>query len=615
MSTLKIACATVNQTPLDWTGNLGHITQAIEKAKSQKAEFICFPELAITGYGSEDLFLSYWYPQKALKQLEQLIPYSNGITIAVGLPVRIQEKVYNCVAILEDQKVTGFVAKQFMAIDGVHYEFRWFTPWEHGKVVSFEFHGNQVPFGDLVLEKKGLKYGFEICEDAWRGKVRPGYRLKDRNVDIIFNPSASHFAMGKSLLREQLVNDSSRFFDATYFYINLLGNEAGRMIFDGEILASKNGRLIFKNKLLSFDDFQVLIFDYNKQTEDYPEVESLHQKNEEFVKASALALFDYLRKSKSKGFVLSLSGGADSSTIAVLVSEMVRRGVEELGVPAFLQKLGSTFIPLTNNPVKEIIGQVLTTAYQASDNSSFATYQSAKNLAESLGAEFLHWEITDEVKSYTEKIEKSIGRKLSWKEDDIALQNIQARARSPIIWMLANVKNALLLSTSNRSEGDVGYTTMDGDTSGSISPIAGVDKHFVIQWLRWAETELHYPGLKKVNGLQPTAELRPSENQQTDEADLMPYSIIVEIERLAIRDKRSPVDIFLILKEEINVESELLKIYIKKFFRLWSRNQWKRERLAPSFHLDEFNVDPKTWYRFPILSGGYVEELKELDDN
>lgn len=615
MSTLKIACATVNQTPLDWTGNLEHITQAILKAKSLDAEFICFPELAITGYGSEDLFLSYWYPQKALKKLEDLVPYSVDITIAVGLPVRIQDKVYNCVAILEDQKVAGFVAKQFMAIDGVHYEFRWFTPWEKGEVIDFEFQGNQIPFGDLVLEKKGIKYGFEICEDAWRGSVRPGYRLKERNVGIIFNPSASHFAMGKSILREQLVNDSSRVFDATYFYVNLLGNEAGRMIFDGEMLVSKNGRLILKNKLLSFEDYQVLTFDYDTQTADYPEVKSTHHKNEEFVKASALALFDYLRKSKSKGFVLSLSGGADSSTIAVLVAEMVRRGVEELGATTFLKKMGSTFIPLTNNPVKEIIGQILTTAYQASDNSSFATFQSAKFLAESLGAEFLHWEITDEVKSYTEKIEKSIGRKLTWKEDDITLQNIQARARSPIIWMLANVKNALLFSTSNRSEGDVGYTTMDGDSSGSISPIAAVDKFFVLQWLRWAETELHYQGLKKVNGLQPTAELRPAENHQTDENDLMPYSVIVEIERLAIRDKRSPMDIFLILREELNVESELLKSYIKKFFRLWSRNQWKRERLAPSFHLDEFNVDPKTWYRFPILSGGYEEELKELDDN
>ncbi|MCR9013639.1 NAD(+) synthase [Aquiflexum gelatinilyticum] len=614
MSTLKIACATVNQTPLDWTGNLDHIKQAIIKAKSLNVEFVCFPELAITGYGSEDLFLSYWYPQKAISQLAHLLPYSEGITVAVGLPVRIQEKVYNCVAVLENQKVLGFVAKQFMAIDGVHYEFRWFTPWEHGKVIQFEFQGNQIPFGDLVLEKNGIKYGFEICEDAWRGDLRPGFRLKDRNVDLIFNPSASHFAMGKSILREQLVNESSKKFAATYFYVNLLGNEAGRMIFDGEILASKHGKLILKNELLSFEDFQVLVFGYDKKKEEYPEIKSLHDKNEEFVKASALALFDYLRKSKSKGFVLSLSGGADSSTIAVLVSEMVRRGVEELGVTLFSQKLGLSFVPSTNNPVKEITGQLLTTAYQASDNSSFVTFQSAKFLAESMGAEFLHWEITDEVKSYTEKIEKAIGRKLSWKEDDIALQNIQARTRSPIIWMLANIKNALLLSTSNRSEGDVGYTTMDGDTSGSISPIAGVDKHFVIQWLRWAETELNYSGLNKVNGLQPTAELRPSENQQTDETDLMPYAVIVEIERLAIRDKRSPLDIFLILKEELNVEKELLKSYIKKFFRLWSQNQWKRERLAPSFHLDEFNVDPKTWYRFPILSGGYAEELKELDE-
>jgi NAD+ synthase (glutamine-hydrolysing) len=154
---------------------------------------------------------------------------------------------------------------------------------------------------------------------------------------------------------------------------------------------------------------------------------------------------------------------------------------------------------------------------------------------------------------------------------------------------------------------------MDGDTSGSISPIAAVDKHFILQWLLWAEKNLNYPALKKVNSLQPTAELRPTENQQTDESDLMPYAVIVEIERLAIRDRRPPLDVFLVLKEELMIDSAVLKGYIKKFFQLWSRNQWKRERLAPSFHLDEFNVDPKTWYRFPILSGSYREELEEMD--
>jgi NAD+ synthase (glutamine-hydrolysing) len=118
-----------------------------------------------------------------------------------------------------------------------------------------------------------------------------------------------------------------------------------------------------------------------------------------------------------------------------------------------------------------------------------------------------------------------------------------------------------------------------------------------------------------VNSLTPTAELRPLERSQTDEKDLMPYSILVAIERLAIRDRRSPIEVYQELLKNNEFEATQLKEYIKKFFRLWSRNQWKRERLAPSFHLDDFNVDPKTWCRFPILSGGFEEELNELDKN
>jgi NAD+ synthase (glutamine-hydrolysing) len=612
MPTLKFAAASVNQTPLDWTGNFNRITAAINRAKELHADLLCFPEVAITGYGSEDLFLSYWYPQQAMKQIQKLLPYCADITVAVGVPVRVEEKLYNCMAVIENCSVIGFVAKQYMAIDGVHYEFRWFTPWEAGKVVQLDFCGTQVPLGDLVFTKKDVSYGFEICEDAWRGSLRPGYRLSDRNVDLIFNPSASHFAMGKSKLREELVMESSLLFHSTYCYVNLLGNEAGRMIFDGEIMVARNGQLLLKNELLSFKDYQVLTFDYGA---DLPALDTTVQpdKNIEFTQATALALFDYLRKSRSKGFVLSLSGGADSSTIAILVAEMVNRGIHDLGQKEFLSKLNLDIKTTTANPIKEITGKLLTTAYQSSENSSFATFQSAKLLAESLGAEFLKWEISQEVQSYTEKIETAIGRKMNWKTDDIALQNIQARARSPIIWMLTNVKQALLLSTSNRSEGDVGYTTMDGDTSGSISPIAGVDKYFILQFLKWAEITLGYSALKHVNDLQPTAELRPNENNQTDETDLMPYAVIVEIERLAIRDRRSPVDVYLNLKTELNIQPEVLKGYIKKFFKLWSINQWKRERLAPSFHLDEFNVDPKTWCRFPILSGGFEEELKELE--
>jgi NAD+ synthase (glutamine-hydrolysing) len=575
-------------------------------------ELLCFPELTLTGYGAEDLFLSPWFAEKAKLQLEQLLPHSKDITLAVGLPIRLEGKIYNTMAILENGAVKGIVAKQFMAIDGVHYEFRWFSPWPALQQTTIEIKGIQVPFGDLTFNLKGVHYGFEICEDAWRGDARPGYRLCERKVDLIFNPSASHFAMNKTLERKALVSKSSQMFNCYYFYVNLLGNEAGRMIFDGEILLAKEGELLGRNQLLSFESVQVCAFTLENKTQT---IAPIQPKEWEFVQASSLALFDYLRKSKAKGFVLSLSGGADSSTIAVLVAEMVRRGIQELGVDGFISKLGLPLTASKEDPEKSLVNQLLTTAYQGTKNSSEATLNSAKVLAESLGATFMSWTIDEEVQGYTQKIEAALGRALTWEQDDISLQNIQARTRSPIIWLLTNLKNALLLSTSNRSEGDVGYATMDGDTSGSISPIAGVDKDFVIHWLQWAEKNLDRPGLREVNSLTPTAELRPLERSQTDEKDLMPYSLLVEIERLAIRDRRSPLEVFVALRKKNEFEEAELKEYIKKFFRLWSRNQWKRERLAPSFHLDDFNVDPKTWCRFPILSGGFEEELTQLDQN
>ena len=262
---------------------------------------------------------------------------------------------------------------------------------------------------------------------------------------------------------------------------------------------------------------------------------------------------------------------------------------------------------------KQITGKILTTTYQATENSSDDTFNAAKQLAESIGAAFFDWNVDKQVSSYTRAVETSLGRPLNWDQDDVALQNIQARSRIPGIWMLTNVLGALLISTNNRSEADVGYATMDGCTSGSIAPIAAVDKHFVLHWLKWAQEKLNYPGLHYVNQLNPTAELRPQEQLQTDENDLMPYFILQSIERLAIRGWKSPSEVFCILKEEQLEEDDLLKVHIRKFFTLWSKNQWKRERVAPAFHIDDFNVDPRTWCRFPILSGGYQQEIEAMD--
>lgn len=608
---IKIGGATVNQTPFDWHNNVKNISEAIRQARKEGVVILCLPELCLTGYGCEDLFLSDWLAAKAWKHLQEIIPLCENITVSVGLPIRIKGVTYNGACVISHQKILGITLKQNLAKDGVHYEPRWFEAWPHGATAQIEIDQQTISVGDLMYEVQGIRFGFEICEDAWRKEKRPGYQLYSRGVDLILNPSASHFAMGKSELREkEVVIDGSQRFKCAYVFTNLLGNEAGRMIYDGDIIFAQHGRLLKLNNRLSFLPVNLQVCEINF---DHPELTVAHplsdnkKRNRELGDAASLALFDYARKSKAKGFVLSLSGGADSSICAVLIAEMVRRGTEQLGFSKFCEIVGIP--PLIHQ--KEIVGHLLTCAYQGTINSSDQTQQAAKKLATSIGAHHHQWLIADQVNSYEQSIETVIGRPLTWEQDDIARQNIQARTRSPIIWMLANVKKAVLITTSNRSEGDVGYATMDGDTSGSLAPIAGLDKPFIIQWLKWAEKELGYTGLAHVNNLQPTAELRPIERAQTDEKDLMPYDLLVQIERLAIYERRPPSEVYTMLAKG-KVEPPL-KEYIKKFYRLWSANQWKRERLAPSFHLDDLNVDPRSWCRFPILSGSFEEELAELE--
>ena len=660
---MRIAGAALNQIPFDWENNLRTIRAAIEQAKAAGVELLCLPELCLTGYGCEDLFLSDWLPAEALARLQDIRPWTDGICVCVGLPVRLNHRTYNTAAVLRDGQILGFAAKQFLANDGVHYEPRFFVPWAAGETTTVTLGAETWPLGDLTFEHRGVRFGFEICEDAWRADdVRPACRLRGR-VDMIVNPSASHFAMSKTDLRYQLVLKASRNFHCTYLYANLLGNEAGRIIYDGEILVARNGHLLRRNQLLSFKevDLEWVDVDFGQDLAPAADIVPLPAPDEykELNQAMSLALFDYLRKARSRGFVLSLSGGADSCFCAVGVAEMVRLGVEELGVEEFKRRSGCfdgapvavqqagaggvatqvversqlkvkseelkgaragaekerflTFNSQLLTENQQLVSALLTCAYQGTVNSSDDTFASAQGLADSLGARFFHWTIDDEVAGYVGKISGALGRELAWDTDDLALQNIQARVRAPGIWLLANVQNCLLLTTSNRSEASVGYCTMDGDTAGSISPIAGVDKAFVKQWLRWAETELGYGALRHVNALQPTAELRPLADGQTDERDLMPYPLLNRIERLAFYERLAPAAVLAqLVAETPAADAEQLRAYVRRFYTLWSRNQWKRERYAPSFHIDDYNVDPRSWLRFPILSGGFGAELAAL---
>jgi NAD+ synthase (glutamine-hydrolysing) len=662
MKLIKVAGAVLNQTPMAWENNRQNILAAIAEARKQQVTALCLPELCITGYGCEDAFYSEGLHQTAIKILYEIADYTKDMIVCIGLPLMFQNRIFNTACLIVNRKILGFVAKRFLPGNGIHYEPRWFTPWPENvqaHIALEDLNGivHQYPIGDLYFNVGGLKIGFEICEDAWVAN-RPGAKLYRFGVDLILNPSASHFAFFKLGVRQRFVSEASRAFGVGYVYANLLGNEAGRAIYDGGVLIASSGNMLAVGERFGFHDCLITsavidvannrlaqsqastVFNIPEMHDQfcistdfkYPFIEpvlpekvkqaawenSEALQEEEFSHALALGLFDYLRKSRSQCFVVSLSGGADSSAIVSCCALLIKLGIQSIGLEAFKKKLSHIKAIQNCQTAEEIAQHLIVTAYQPTKNSGDVTRNAASSLAQAVHAQYYEFDINDMVEGYKNVISQALKRDLSWEVDDIALQNIQARGRSPSIWLLTNIKNGLLLSTSNRSEAAVGYATMDGDTSGGLSPIAGIDKAFLRQWLRWVEktgVENRYtiPALRWVNEQQPTAELRPAEYKQTDEDDLMPYDILDAIEEAAIRDKKMPLECYLLLKCRYpQYDKQLLKDWTAKFFRLWCRNQWKRERYAPSFHLDDKNLDPKTWCRFPILSGGYEWELKEL---
>ena len=659
MHLIRVAGCALNQTPLDWDGNRDRILAAIAAARGAEASILCLPELCITGYGCEDAFQSPGVQRMALEVLGEIVPATRGIAVAVGLPIRFESGLFDAAAFVVDGRIAGIACKQNLAGDGIHYEHRWFRPWVRGRRGAVSVGGRDVAIGDLRFDCGGIRVGFEICEDAWVAD-RPGAALAARGIDLILNPSASHFAFDKDEIRRRFVQDGSRAFAAGYVYTNLVGNEAGRAIYDGGVLIAAAGRMLAAGRRFSFADRMLTVADCDvdalrlaqsrlavEPVADAVEGDRIdvpftparvtvpvvsptgdmrdawehggHVKEEEFTRAVALGLFDYARKSKSRGFVVSASGGADSSAVACLVALAVRLAAGELSVVEAARRLG---LPapdaVADDAIRRLVTATLTCVYQSTANSGDVTRSAARGLAEALGAAFHEFDIEAIVRDYKAIVSRAIGRPLSWDHDDVALQNIQARVRSPGVWMIANITGALLVSTSNRSEAAVGYATMDGDTSGGIAPLAGIDKAYLRRWLRWLE---HggpegvgpIPALAAVNVQAPTAELRPAASGQTDESDLMPYDVLDAIERAAIRDKQTPLESWLRLRGEFSGhDSRQLAAWTERFFVLWSRNQWKRERYAPSFHLDDENLDPKTWCRFPILSGGFVRELSDL---
>jgi NAD+ synthase (glutamine-hydrolysing) len=686
MEFLRIAGASLNQTPLDVAGNTERILAAIRRAREQEVQLLCLPELCISGYGCEDAFFSPELSRSCEWAVETILKHTTGLTVVVGFPFVMGSALYNCAGVLQDGRILGIHPKRVLAREGVHYEPRWFRPWEFGRAEEISYGGERVPFGDLIYSLGSFGMAVEICEEAWTNI--PGAAAVSSQVQLVVNPSASHFALGKYQTRENLVANSSRALHATYLYTNLLGCEAGRLIYDGGVLIAEKGQIVARGPRFGFQDGYLTYFDccpesatvekikhqsvYHETSRDFgfgitpqsgvhyvPGVLRVagldprglkgggpshpHEDDSgkgtrliavaresdkrpadqnrpwEFLQAEMLGLFDYLRKSHHRGFVVSLSGGVDSTSCAVLVAHMIAAGLGELGSREFGRRLGlpeeQLSSELQGTGPRAWVRRLLLCVYQKTAQSGPVTEKAAREVAEEIGCEFHICDVESIVRSYVALAENSLKTALNWTDHDIPLQNIQARVRAPLPWLYANLRRSLLLTTSNRSEAAVGYATMDGDTAGGLAPLAGIDKPFLRDFLRWAQRPENLPwlpfgpiaALDLVNAQSPTAELRPQSpnaKAQTDEDDLMPYPVLERIERYLIRDRLGKGDIVQLLARDFpDRDPGQLTVWVERFMKLWVQSQWKRERFAPSFHIDELSLDPKSYCRFPILSG------------
>ena len=631
---VRLAAAAVNTTPLDWEGNLRACVRAVDSARGAGADLVCLPELCLSGYGCEDVFYAGWLAPRAEESLATFAGATAGLVAVVGLPVVFDGVRSNGAAVVADGQVRGVSLKQHLANDGLHYEARWFTPWPAGRRVTVSLAGWVVPAGDLVFDLQGVGVGIEVCRDAWVAD-RPALRYAERGVSLLLNPSASHFALGKQAIRERLTREGAAAVRGVALYTNLLGNESGRTVFDGGALLaatadSGEAAMVADRQRFLFADHAVAVWDVSVEARDpkgaealppvadrpdrppiaEPTVADAHRSPfEEFAAAVPLGMWDYLRKSGARGYTLSLSGGADSAACAACVWLMAHRVLRDLGPGGLAERMPQAADLASAKSPAELVHALLTTVYQATRNSSDVTRLAASAVAEGVGADHYEWSVDGVVDAYTSLASEALGRSLSWEADDLALQNIQSRARAPGVWLLANLRGHVLLTTGNRSEAAVGYATMDGDTAGGFAPIAGVGKSFLREWLRWMESEGPHdvgpaPWLAVVNAQQPTAELRPLSERQTDEADLMPYDVLDAVEQSVVADLDPPQRTLELLRQRFPDHSqEQLAAWADRFRRLWRVSQWKRERLAPSLHLDAHGLDPRGWRRWPILSG------------
>jgi NAD+ synthase (glutamine-hydrolysing) len=522
---MKIAIAQLNFHIGNFEGNLQKMLRAVEEAKTQQADLICFSELATVGYPPRDFLEFEDFVELAESTVQELAKAAHDIAIVVGSPVKnpvVEGKdLYNAAIFLADGKIRHIQHKTLLPTYDIFDEYRYFEPASEWNIVEY----------------KGKRIALTVCEDIWNiGNENPLYtvcpmdEMIGQKPDFMLNLSASPFSYQQADTRIKVVKANVERYGIPMFYVNHSGAQT-EIIFDGgSLVVSPNGKvyeeLPYFEECVRTYELDEVVAGKQEQTQPKDKMSLIHD-------ALVTGIKDYFGKLGFKRAILGLSGGIDSAVVAVLAA----------------RALGPDNVRLILMP---------------SQFSSGHSVNDARELAQNLGAQYDLIPIESIYNSFKAALEPHF-----WATDfGIAEENLQSRSRGNLLMALSNKFGNILLNTSNKSEVAVGYGTLYGDMCGGLSVIGDVYKTEVFALARYMNKDgIVIP--ENIITKPPSAELKPD---QKDTDSLPPYEELDEILYHYIEMRQSPQDII-----EMGYDEKL----VRRILRLVNINEFKRHQMAP----------------------------------
>ncbi len=570
--TLRLALAQINPTVGDLEGNRHTITAYLDRARQLEADIVVFPEMAITGYPPEDLLLKPDFVNAALASLEMVLPATRQLTAIVGTLQRDGD-LYNAAAILHDGALAGVCRKQLLPNYGVFDEQRYFKA---GQTLQ-------------VFRRGDVTIGISICEDIWYRDGPPSAQACLGRAELLINISASPYHMDKGSERQRMLAARATENVAFIAYCNMVGGQ-DEIVFDGQsMVCGPSGELVgrapqFEESLLVIDieageagrlsgretarrrvqgshEAAVQVVELSeipaargRRPLRTPALTEPVERIAEVYQALLLGTRDYVRKNGFEKAVLGLSGGVDSSLVAVIAAEA----------------LGAD----------NVVGVALPTRFSSSHS-----FEDAGQVARNLGIRFLTIPVDPAFQSFLD----ILGPTFAGRQPDVTEENIQSRVRGIVLMALSNKFGWLVLTTGNKSEVGVGYSTLYGDSAGGFAVIKDVSKTLVYELVRYlnqrAGADL-VPG--RVLEKAPSAELRPD---QKDSDSLPDYSVLDPILHAYVEESAGAAEI---------VRRGLEETAVRRVIELVDRNEYKRRQSPPGVKITP-RAFGKDW-RLPITN-------------